>query len=248
MGLTVVILTQNEAKSIQRAISSVKWADEILLVDNSSDQTVDLAIQAVFPKKIHVLRHIEVNNFAKLRNFALTKAKYEWVLFIDADEEVSSSLKNEIQIAIANPKYSGYYLKRRDFFLGRWLNYGETSHVRLLKLGKKTSGKWMRAVHEIWQIKGNISELKQPLLHYPHPTLAEFLAHINRWTSLDAQEFSDQGITSNWWKILVYPTGKFIQNYFLSLGFLDGMPGLINAMMMSFHSFLTRAKLYLHQS
>lgn len=242
--LTVVILTKNEADNIRRALLSILWADEIILIDNSTDETVKIAKKLSFQLKVI---HEGTQDFAHLRNEALERAKHDWVLFLDADEEVSQVLAAEITKAIEVSQVVGYRLKRKDYFLGKWLKYGETGELALLKLGRKDGGKWKRQVHETWDIDGRIDTLNNPLLHYPHPTVGELISRINRWTTLDAEVFYEQGVCSNAWKIVVYPLGKFICNYFVKLGFLDGMQGLIMAMSMSFHSFLTRAKLYMLQ-
>lgn len=249
--LSVVILTQNEVDNIERCLNSIAWSDDVIIIDDSSDSTVALAKKKLSASQLRVFTIKNSDNFAMLRNIGLEKAKHEWVLFLDADEEVSESLMQEIQKKLhdcasitSKNTYTGFYLRRKDFFLGRWLKFGETGDIKLLKLGKKTAGKWNRRVHEVWDIKGLITELDDPLLHYPHPTISEFLTRINRWTDLDAQAFFEQGVRSSWWKIIAYPKAKFIRNYIVKQGFRDGMPGLIMSLMMSFHSFLTRAKLY----
>ena len=242
--ISVVILTANEADNIQRAIKSVVWANEVILIDNSSDNTAELAKNIISDDRLQVVNNNETENFSNLRNLGLTLAKNEWVLYLDADEEITIQLKEEIKTAINEKNYNGFFIKRQDYFLGKILKYGETGNQYLLKLGKKNSGNWIRRVHEVWQLKGEIGKLNNPLMHYPHPTIAEFLERINRWTTLNAQEFNKQNIKSDFFKIFLYPLGKFILNYFIKLGFLDGMSGLIMALMMSMHSFLTRAKLY----
>lgn len=128
---------------------------------------------------------------------------------------------------------------------GKELRHGETGRIKLLRLAKRKAGKWQRPVHETWEISGKIGELKNPLLHFPHPTMAEFLGNINFYTTLDAQEFFRQGKKVGGWQIIAYPSGKFVVNYFLKLGFLDGMAGFLVAAMMSFHSLLVRGKLWL---
>ncbi len=242
--ITAVVLTQNEADNIVRCLKSISWCQEIILIDDSTDKTIVKA-QNLNILQLKIYQNQTKDDFAYLRNKALKLAKNEWVLFIDADEEVTPELHREIKWQILNTQADGFYIPRRDYFLGRWLKYGETGKIKLLKLGRKGAGKWVRAVHEVWQIK-NTAVLKNTLRHYPHPTISEFLARIQRWSTLDAQVFYKQGIRSNFGKILVYPVGKFILNYIFRLGFLDGMPGLIMALFMSFHSFLTRAKLYFY--
>lgn len=243
--ITVVVLTKNEADNIRRCLKSLLWCKEIILLDDSQDQTVALAAPVLPKTKLRIIKANATGDFAVLRNNALTKVRYEWVLFIDADETVTPELAREITQAIGSKRKNGYLIRRQDNFLGKWLKYGETGDIKLLKLGRKYAGKWRRRVHEAWEIKGEIGELKSPLLHHPHPTISEFIERINRWTTLDAEEFYNAGVRSSWGKVIAYPSGKFIRNYIFKLGFLDGTPGLLFAILMSMHSFLTRGKLFL---
>ena len=184
------------------------------------------------------------------RNFGLKKARNDWVLFLDDDEEVSKELKKEI--LDLKFKADAYYLKRRDFFWGRELKYGETRKIRnkgLIRLVKKNVGKWQGKVHEEFKIASShlkIGRLKNYLNHYPHPTIKSFIEKINYYSSLRADELIQSGERFSLVKLLVYPPAKFFLNYFFYLGFLDGPEGFIYAFLMSFHSFLTRAKLYKH--
>ena len=246
--ISVVVLTRNEADNIERCLQAVAWCDEIIIINDSTDNTLEIAKNVILRSHLKIVATSQRMDFSDLRNTGLKQAKHEWILYLDADEVVTDELAHEIKKAVQEGWVDGYFLKRSDYFLGSWLKYGETGELKLLKLGKKSKGKWKRAVHEVWEIPGNIGILKSPLLHYPHPTVAEFISRINRWTTLDAQVFFRDGQRSNVFKIIVFPLAKFINNYFFKLGFLDGMPGLILAMCMSFHSFLTRAKLYMLQT
>lgn len=238
--ISAVVLTKNEEKNLKDCLETLRWCDEILVIDdNSTDKTSEIA------KKFgaQVFTHSLNNNWAQQRNFGLEKAKEEWILFIDADEVIPPDLKKEITLAVKNKTMAGYYLRRQEFFNGKALKYGETAHY-LLRLGRKGKGKWQREVHEVWEIKGEIGKLKNPLFHYSHPTLTEFIEHVNRFSTLHAQLLLKEGVKPSLWRIIANPLAKFMQNYFFRLGFLDGTPGIIVALMMSFHSFLARAKLY----
>ncbi|PJE67728.1 hypothetical protein COU95_00835 [Candidatus Shapirobacteria bacterium CG10_big_fil_rev_8_21_14_0_10_40_9] len=241
--ISVVVLTKNEEKNIEACLKTLKWCDEIVVIDdNSSDKTVEIAKKLGAKVFIRDLN----NDFSAQRNFALRQAQGDWILFIDADEQVSPQLRAEIKSATSNKQQaiSGYYLRREDRIWGRVLKHGETTNVRLLRLAKKTAGTWKRRVDEYWGIAGQTDILKNPLIHYPHQTISEFLESINFFSSLNAQAFYDEGKRTtllDWFK----PPVKFIQNWIFRLGFLDGMPGFTVALMMSFHSFLVRAKLYL---
>lgn len=153
--------------------------------------------------------------------------------------------RNEGSTSPRNDKLNGYYIKRQDFLFGKWLRYGETAGTKLLRLAKKDAGTWVRPVHEVWNIKGPTGVLKHPLLHFPHPNVAQFLSKINHYSTLNAQYFYKTNAPSHAWQILVYPKAKFFLNYIIRLGFLDGTQGFIFAILMSFHSFLTRGKLWL---
>lgn len=238
--ISAVVLTHNDESTLSQTLESVTWCDEIIIIDDfSTDQTVEIAKK--YTSKIHV--HALENDFSKQRNFGLTKARGEWVFFVDSDEVVNNVLAQEIQQAVTSG--DGYYLKRKDFIFGRWLNHGETSKVKLLRLGKKAHGIWQRPVHEVWNISGVVRTLRSPLLHFPHPNVAQFIEEINQYSTINARYFFAKNIRVSWWHIIVYPKLKFLKNYFWNLGFLDGTAGAVVAIMMSLHSFLTRAKLWL---
>lgn len=242
--ISVIILTKNEEKNIDECLSTVSWADEIIVVDdNSDDKTVDIAKK----KNARVFTRSLDGDFSAQRNFGLEKAKGEWVLFIDADERISSALWYEIMATTNDPRneYSAFYIKRKDIMWGKELNYGETGDIKLLRLAKKNIGKWEGKVHEVWKTKGKASTLKNSLIHYPHQTIKEFLQEVNYYTDIRAEELHKKKVKVFWWEIIVYPKAKFIVNYIFKGGVFDGLPGLISAIIMSLHSFLVRGKLWL---
>lgn len=242
--ISVVILTKNEEKHIGDCLDSVSWCDEkIVIDDHSDDKTVEIARK----KGAKVFTHSLHNDFSEQRNFGLEKAQEEWVLFIDADERVSSALWYEVMQHISESidDYAGFYLKRQDTMWNKVLKHGETGNVKLLRLAKKGVGKWEGDVHEQWKVNGKMLVLQNPLDHFPHSTVADFLQEINFYTDLRAEELFRKKTKSNWMAILAYPKAKFFLNYFIRRGFLDGLPGLVVAILMSLHSFLVRAKLWL---
>lgn len=244
--ITAVILAHNDEETIGRTLASVAWCDEVIVVDDeSTDDTVGIAKK----HKAQVVRGKLNDDFAAQRNFALQKAKGDWVFFVDSDEVVSKELAEEIQekineLRITNDGLRGFYIKRRDSMWDRELKHGETGNIKLIRLGRKNAGKWVRPVHEVWNIQGEVGELKNSLQHYPHPNVAQFLSEINRYSTLRAAELFDAGVRVSWWQILAYPKAKFFLNYFWRLGFLDGTAGAVHALLMSFHSFLVRGKLW----
>lgn len=241
--ISAIILTKDEEVHIEACIASVAWCDEIIVIDDeSTDKTVAKAKKAGAKVSVRPLN----NNFAAQRNFGISQASGDWLLFIDADERVSSALWYEIMQVINEPFESikGYYIYRKDTMWGKLLQHGEMGRKKFLRLAKKGSGEWKGLVHETWKIKGKTKTLQNHLDHFPHPSVTEFLREINYYTDVRAQELYEKKVRAHWWSILLYPTGKFIGNYYFKLGFRDGVPGFIVAMLMSLHSFLVRAKLW----
>ena len=245
--ISAIVLTKNEEKHIVDCLESISFCQEIIVIDdNSEDRTVEIA------KKMDVKVFINSlnNDFSSQRNFGLSKANGKWILFVDADERITNELKDEILkvLQAENVNTKGFYIKRKDSMLGKVLEHGEVGNIKLLRLAQRHAGTWIGKVHETWEINDKIGSLKNFILHYSHDNISEFLKEINYYTTIRANELNKGSITVYWHDILVYPMGKFIVNYFLKLGFLDGVPGLIFAIIMSFHSFLVRGKLWLLQN
>ena len=239
--VSAVVITKNEAQSLARCLKSLSWCSEVIVIDdNSTDTTRDIAKR--FNAKIFVNT---LSDFSSQRNFAFDKVKNDWVLFVDADEEVPESLREEILTVVTNTDKNGFYIERVDYMWGERMRFGDAGSTSLLRLGKKAKGKWKGKVHETWDITGQKGYISKPLLHYPHPTIREFLAEINLYSDIRANELFDAGVPSSLFAVIGYPKAKFFINYVLKLGFLDGQAGLVHAIMMSFYSFLVRGKLWL---
>lgn len=247
--ITAVILIKNEEENIKKCLSGLFWCDEVLVIDdNSTDETITQISDFKNQNQninLKIYKRQLNGDFAKQRNYGLEKAIGDWVLFVDADERVSKELEKEILEKIGESKgIEGYYFRRIDYFMGKWLKHGETGSLNILRLGRKNSGKWVRNVDEVWEVKGQTEVLSNPLLHYSHLNLTQFLESINSRSTLNAQYLFENNENLNlfeWSK----PFLKFIQNYFFKRGFLDGMQGFVFAVLMSLHSFMVRGKLYL---
>lgn len=246
--ISVVILTKNEETNILDCLETLVWADEIIVIDDySTDRTIEIA-KTLKLSNLKIYQEKLSGDFSRQRNFGLSKAKNEWVLFIDADERVTPELRREINDLIIEEKnkhiFDGMYIKRIDFLWGKQLKHGETGNIKILRLARKKAGIWQGIVHESWIVEGRVDELDNPLIHYPHPTISEFLYEINFYTTLRAKELMESGVKASALDVIFYPKAKFVLNYFVKLGFLDGIEGLVHAILMSFHSFLVRAKLW----
>jgi glycosyltransferase involved in cell wall biosynthesis len=244
MTLSVVILTKNEEKNLEKLLPTLALAEEVVIVDdNSVDKTLKIAEDfgaRVYKRKLD-------NDFAAQRNFGLEKATGNWILFLDTDEEISKELSNEITQLVSNPliRTQGYHLKRQDFLWGKLMTGTEAGRTKLLRLIKKGKGKWARRVHEYIIAPENTSVLKNNLIHYPHTTLGEFIKDINYYSTIHAEENRNEGKKASLAKIIFYPAGKFINNWLILGGYKDGGQGFVVSLMMSLHSFLSWSKLWL---
>ena len=182
------------------------------------------------------LKEKNISDFAEARNRLLKKAKSEWVLFVDADEVATEALASEIRnykLEIRN--YSGFFIKRKIVFLGKAV--GED---KVLRLARKNSGKWVRAVHETWNVAGSTATLKNYIVHNTADNLHGYLEKINKYSDIHAGENLKEGKRSNICKIIFYPILKFWQNMLYGRGF-------VFSLMQSFHSYLSWSKLWIMQ-
>ena len=248
MNLSIVVLVKNEEKNIKKCLEACLFADEILVIDDFSWDNTSGIVQSFKENKIKLIQRELNSDFAAQRNFALEKVTGEWILFVDADEYVSKELAAEIiQITNSQTSQNGFFIKRVDILWGKKITHGELLNFKTLRLGKKNKGVWAGKVHEEWKMQGDVGVLKNILIHEPHTSVKEFLREINFYTTIRANELFGQGRTTNVLLIILYPKAKFIFNYFIKMGFLDGVEGFILSVLMSLHSFLVRGKLYLLQ-
>lgn len=227
MSLSVVIVTLNEEANLSRTLASVAWADEIVVVDSgSTDNTRQIAES--FRAKLYVEPW---KGFAAQKNSALAKATGDWLLSLDADEEVEPALAGEIREALAtNPSVEGFWIPRKNFFLGRWMRHGGFYPDPKLRVFRRGAGRFEnRLVHEDAHVAGTTAKLQHHLLHHAYPTLDDYLEHMNRYSSLGALMLVAEKSRVGWSfvNIVIRPLLTFCYNYFLRLGFLDGREGLL---------------------
>ncbi|MBK7378294.1 MAG: glycosyltransferase family 2 protein [Ignavibacteriales bacterium] len=224
--ISVIIITKNENQNITDCLNSVKWADEIIIIDaESSDNTIELAKK--FTDKVFIRKW---NGYSDQKMYALSLAKNEWVLSLDADERITDELKNEIlfsDLSIAD----GYKISRANYFLGRLIRGCGWSHDYQLRLFRKSKTKVTeRMVHEGFIIDGKISELKSSMLHYSYRNFHDAMNKINQYSTLEAQE-KYQRKKVNGFTILLNPFIAFVQFFIFRKGFIDGAHGLLVSIM-----------------
>jgi glycosyltransferase involved in cell wall biosynthesis len=238
--ISVIIITKNEEDNITRAIESVKWAGEIIVVDSgSTDRTIELAAKA--GAKTY---NNKWNGYGKQKNFAAGLASGDWILSLDADEVISSKLADEITSAAKNPgRYTAYRIPRRLVFLDRVMRWGGTRSDCQLRLFRKGSARFTEEpVHEKLVTECAIGILKGYMLHYSYRDLSDYFDRFNRYTQLDARKRFEAGRKFHFW-LYFQPGLKFFGMYVLRLGFLDGWRGFLWAALGAFYNFVKFMKL-----
>jgi glycosyltransferase involved in cell wall biosynthesis len=240
--LTVTVITRNESANIAAALESVRWADEIIVVDSESvDDTVNIARQYT----PHVIVRPWPGYIAQ-KNFAAAQASNDWILSLDADERVSPALAGEIRQLLAAPSAtSGYRIPRVTFHLGKWIRSTDWYPDYQLRLYDRRRAQWAgRYVHESVRAEGSVGRLRGELQHYAYRDIAHHLQTMDRYTTLAARQMFEDGRRANWVDVMVTPRLTFFRNYILRGGFRDGTPGLIISVMNGYYVGLKFAKLW----
>ena len=241
-ALSVVIITHNEEKNIQRCLESVKdIADEIIIVDSySDDKTIEICKQYNAQITMHAF-----NGFGKQKQFANSLATHDFILSIDADEALSEELKKSIRSALQSKKSDIYTMNRITNFCGKWIHHGGWYPDTKIRLFKKNKADWNDLpVHEILEVtkKASITHLKGDLLHYSIESMSYHVAQINTYSSIAAAHLVSKHKRKSLLHILLKPMARFIKIYFIKLGFLDGFYGFVIARNSAFALFLRYAK------
>ncbi|HHE37706.1 MAG TPA: glycosyltransferase family 2 protein [Candidatus Cloacimonetes bacterium] len=239
--LSVTIITKNEESNIERCLESVKWADEIVVVDSDSiDKTVEIC-------RKYNCRIIQTEwlGFGKTKQKAVNTAKYNWIFSIDADEEVTPQLQKKMQSILKNPRADGYRINRRSFYLDRWIQHcGWNKDFPLRLFNRQKGGFNDKPVHESVQIKGKISKINEILKHYTYPDLTSYINKMEHYSSLSAADASNKKQNASVNKAVVHGISKFFEMYFLKAGFLDGKTGLILSINSAFSVYYKYLKIW----
>lgn len=241
MSLSVVVITRNEETNLRRCLESVKFADQIVVVDSgSTDATVGIAKS--FNAEVH---EIVWTGFGNAKQFALSKATSEWVLSIDADEEVSVDLTAEIKrIITQDDSVAAYEMPRLTNFLGKWIYHSGWYPDRVLRLFRRTSGRFTPdIVHERVLVDGKVGRFTGNLLHYSYPSLEVYFEKFNRYTTEGAELEASRGKRAGIFDLTIRPGLAFIKHYISKAGFLDGIEGLTISVLSAVAVFVKYAKL-----
>ncbi len=250
--ISIVIATYNEEKNIERCLISIKdLADEIIIVDGkSTDKTVSIAQK--YTDRIYLIDNDPM--FHKNKQYALSKATHPWILQLDADEEVSDSLALEIKDTIeTKTTFDGYYIPRKNIFLGQWIKKGGLYPDYVVRLLKKNKGHFPAlSVHEQIHVDGKVGYLKNNLLHYPYDSIGEYLRKANAYTTLTAYDFQKNNLKTSPINIIRYliwlPLNTSVLIFVRHKGLYDRLPGFIWAVLSGSHHFFAFSKYYLLKS
>lgn len=245
VGLSVIIITKNEAAHIADCLASVSFADEIIVVDSgSTDNTREIA--AALGAK--VILTPDWPGFGPQKNRALDLANGLWVLSIDADERVTPELATEIQAVLKQPLADAYKIARLSNFGGRWIRHSGWWPDHVLRLFRRDKARFKDvAVHESVETSAAVAVLQGHFLHYPYADLETFIAKINHYSTEAAQMMHAKGKTTNLLGAIGHSVWTFIRIYLIRRGFLDGKEGFILAAMGAAGSFFRYNKLLLMQ-
>ena len=241
--ISVVVSAYNEEKTLDRCLSSVAFADEIIVVDNSSvDSTASVA--KAYTKKIYKRPNILMLNTNK--NYGFNKATGQWILNLDADEEITLELAKEIQTVVnSDPPEFGFWIKRKNISFGKWIKHGLWWPDKQIRLFRRTYGKFPCVhIHEYITVDGTVGVLTEPYLHYNYETVRQYLTKINRASTSEAIVLRDMHYKISWHDAIRFPVSDFLKIYFAQSGYKDGLHGLVLALFQAFYSFCTFAKLW----
>lgn len=241
-SISITIITLNEEARIEACLNSIRWADEIIVLDSgSSDRTVEICEQYT--------HHVFVTDwpgFGEQKNRALEKATGEWILSLDADEQISKELKEEIQHTICSSQLNGFEIPRLSYYCGQPMRHSGWWPDYVPRLFRSGTGTFNNAIiHERLHIEGPTGRLKNPIIHHSFPDMESVLRKVNQYSSLNAEKLHAQGKSSSLLKAIGKGAWAFIRTYIIQAGFLDGARGFMLAVSNAEGTYYKYIKLYL---
>jgi glycosyltransferase involved in cell wall biosynthesis len=240
--VSVIAITHNEASNIAAALDSVRWADELIVVDSeSTDDTTAIARQ--YTDRVVVRRW---EGYSSQKNFAASLANHDWILSLDADERVTPALAQEIRETLAaSPAHAAYTVPRVSWHLGRWIRSTDWYPDYQLRLYRRSAGRWTgEHVHEMVSVQGTVGRLQSELQHFPYRDIADHLETIGRYTTYAARQMQEDGRRSGLAQLAFQPPLAFLRNYIARRGFRDGSAGFVVSVLNAYYVFLKFAKLW----
>ncbi len=245
--ISVVIATKDEERNIRDCLESVKWADEIVVVDDESkDRTVEICREYTS----NIIPNDSKGDFHVNKNLGIERSSGDWILSIDADERITQKLSREIKDAIGKSDKLGYYISRKNYFMGRWIRGGGWFPDYIIRLFRKGTARWP-LMAEDFHGTPNIKEkaqkgyLKNAMLHYTYFSFTQFLEKFNLYTSALAKQEYNRGKKMNFLVcFLLRPCFVFFRKYFFLRSYIDGFRGFFISVSSALTIFMTYAKLW----
>jgi len=240
--LSVYMITYNNERTVRKALESVRWADEVVVVDSfSDDKTVEIC--RGFTDKVLQRKW---PGFRDQYQHAAEQTSHPWVLFRDADEEISGELAQEIRTAVNadGGGADGFMAHRRNQYLGRWIRYGGWYPDCEIRLYRRDRGRWEGGLFAKVAVRGKVGSLTHPYLHYPYRDISEQIQRADRYSKTAAEEMFQEGQRCRMVDLLFRPFFRFVKEYLLKSGFRDGVPGLVIITTTMFYVFMKYAKLW----
>lgn len=235
MALSVVIITLNAAEHIRKCLESVKWAEEIVVLDSgSTDETVEICRE--YTSTVHIT---DWPGFGRQKNRAIDHATQDWILVLDADEYLTPELQAEIRLAIKHQaSVAAYQIRRISTFMGRPIRHGDWGKDWVTRLFKKGTARFTDAlVHESLVVDGVVGSLREILQHDTVTSLESALRKMNEYSTLGAEQMKSRGRHSSLTQAYLHGFWSFCRSYFLRLGLLDGREGYLIALLIAQSSF-----------
>ncbi len=246
--LSVVITAWNEEKNLPRVVSSVKkFADEIVVIDTASTDAT-----AAVAKKLgcKVYRHKYSGIVEPVRNFSISKARGDWILLLDADEEIPASLSERVQRILSHPDADYYRLPRKNLIFGQWIKSAHWWPDYVYRLFKKGSVSWEDAIHSVPYTRGTGLDLPAQedftIIHHHYSSISQYVDRLNRYTDHQLQPLLDSGYNFAWTDLVDKPLSEFLNQYFARRGYSEGVHGLALAGLQAFSELVLYLKLWQH--
>ena len=240
--LTVIVPTFNEEDNVRECLESVRWADDVFVVDSfSTDRTLEIAREHTD----HVVQHEYVNS-ATQKNWAIPQVATDWVMVLDADERVTPELQARIQGILADgTDFDGFYIKRMTVFFGKLIRHCGWHKDFLIRLWRNGKGRYEDLeVHADVLVDGTVGTLHECLLHDTYASFDDYLEKFGRYTTWSANDLYAQGRRATWVNLSLRPLWRFFRMFVLRHGFLDGTHGFLVSALAAFSVFMKYAKLW----
>jgi len=242
-AISACMITFNNERTVEKALKSVAaWASEVIVVDSfSTDATPQIARRYATSFEQRAWP-----GFRDQYNYCVAKARNDWVVFLDADEEISPALAAEMARRIEGDggRFDGYIAHRRNFYLGRWIMHGGWVPDCEIRLFRKSKGGFEGGLHANVKVSGAVGELRHFYHHYNYRDIGDQIDTISRYSKTAAEDMLREGKRFSWIDLLFRPPIRFIKEYLFKRGFLDGMPGLVIAVSTMYYVFIKYARLW----